>query len=199
MRLFISIILLTAASTFAHANEPFPEPFGLIWGMTESKLKEIGFSQVNESGGLAIYSSVTVPKAWSKAENYIAVTYKGRLVKAAANSYDFTDDILGSEGKGNYEQIKSLLTRKYGNPKSHYEEVGRKLYNEPDEFYQCLEYSGCGAYLSLYAFSEGIIAVQLNGKGRGEGYLTISYESPQFYVAKKEIERGNLKSDADAF
>lgn len=184
---------------FAQASEPFPESFGLSWGMSETSLKKLGFTHAIDSGGLRLFSSVSAPKAWSKAENYIAVTYKGRLVKAVANSFYFTDNVFGSEGKQNYNQIKSILRKKYGAPSTHYEQTGGKLYNESDEFYQCLDYSGCGAYLSIFEFVGGLIAVQLKGKRRGEGYLTISYESPRFSVAKKEIERGDLESDVDAF
>lgn len=191
--------LLTMAVMASHGADSFPEPFGLTWGMSEAELQKLGFTQVSDSDGFKIFSSVSTPKAWSKAENYVAVTYKGRLVKAAAVSTDFSDDIYGSEGKRNYNQVKELLTKKYGAPSTHYERIGGELYDGSDEFYQCLEYSGCGAYLSIFEFGGGGISVQLKGKRRGEGYLTIAYESPQFSVAKKEIERGDLESDADAF
>ncbi len=197
MRL-VSLVAFACVALVAHADESFPSPFGLTWGMSVASLKELGFAEVNDSGGLKILSSVSAPKAWSKAEIYVAVTYKDRLVKAAANSFDFTDDVYGSEGKDNYNQIKSLLTKKYGEPTTHYERIGTTLYDDPDEFYQCLEYTGCGAYLSLFELSGGTIAVQLKGKRRGVGYLSIAYESPQFSVAKDEIERSDRNSDADA-
>ena len=197
-KLFVGALL--ALSIFAsQAADVFPEPFGLAWGMSESGLQKLGFNQVSDSGGLKVFSSVSAPKAWSKAENYVAVTYQGRLVKAAAVSMDFTDDIYGSEGKETYNQVKDLLTKKYGSPSKHYERVGGKLYDDSDEFYQCLDYSGCGAYLSIFDYAGGVISVQLKGKRRGQGFLTIGYESPSFAVAKKEIERGDLESDADAF
>ncbi|EGQ9635472.1 hypothetical protein O1D87_003489 [Vibrio cholerae] len=196
---FLVGLLLAIVVAGAQAADTFPEPFGLSWGMSEAGLKKLGFTQVSDANGLRIFSSVSVPKAWSKAENYVAVTYKGRLVKVAAMSTDFTDDIYGSKGKSNYEQVKSLLTKKYGSPSTHYERVGGDLYDDADEFYQCLDYSGCGAYLSIFDYAGGVISVQLKGKRRGEGFLTIGYESPQFLMAKKEIENGDLQSDADAF
>ncbi|KYN91034.1 hypothetical protein ATY35_00145 [Vibrio cidicii] len=196
---FLLGLLLVIVAAAAQAADTFPEPFGLSWGMSEAGLKKLGFTQVSDSDGLSIFSSVSAPKAWSKAENYVAITYKGKLVKAAAVSTNFTDDIYGLEGKSTYEQVKSLLTKKYGSPSTHYERVGGDLYDDTDEFYQCLDYSGCGAYLSIFNYAGGVIAVQLKGKRRGEGFLTIGYESPQFLVAKKEIERGDFESDADAF
>ncbi|EGQ7835363.1 hypothetical protein H9W06_004477 [Vibrio vulnificus] len=199
MRKFLVGLLLTVVAAGAQAADTFPEPFGLSWGMSEAGLKKLGFTQVSNSGGLRIFSSVSAPKAWSKAENYVAVTYKGKLVKAAALSEDFKNDIYGSEGKSTYEQVKSLLTKKYGSPSTNYERVGGDLYDDADEFYQCLDYSGCGAYLSIFDYAGGVISVQLKGKRRGQGFLTIAYESPQFLVAKEEIERGDLESDADVF
>lgn len=199
MEKFLVGMLLAIVAVGVQAADTFPEPFGLTWGMSEAGLKKLGFTQVNDSEGLRLFSSVSAPKAWSKAENYVAVTYKGKLVKAAAVSTDFTDDIFGSEGKSTYEQVKSLLTKKYGSPSTHYERVGGALYDDADEFYQCLNYSGCGAYLSIFEYAGGVISIQLKGKRRGEGFLTIGYESPQFLEAKKEIERGDLESDTDAF
>ncbi|WP_206483644.1 hypothetical protein [Thalassotalea sp. G2M2-11] len=199
MRKIFTGLLLALVVKVSLAADTFPEPFGLTWEMSEAGLKKIGFAQISDSEGLKVFSSLSVPKAWSKAENYIVVTYKGKLVKAVAVSKKFTDDIYGSEGKSVYKQVKNLLAKKYGSPSEQYETVGRKLYDDSDEFYQCLEYSGCGVYLSFFNFAGGMISVQLNGKQRGVGYLTIGYESPYFSIAKKEIERGNIESDADAF
>nr|WP_290696369.1 hypothetical protein [Halomonas sp. UBA3074] len=195
----LAVVLLMIVALGAHGSASFPEPFGLTWGMSEAELNELGFTQASESDGLKIFSSVSAPKAWSKAEVYIAITYKGNLVKAAASSTDFIDDIYGLEGKRNYNQIKDLLIKKYGEPSTNYERTGGTLYDEADEFYQCLEYSGCGVYLSIFEFSGGLISVQLQGKRRGQGYLSIAYESPQFAEAKSEIERGDLELDSDAF
>lgn len=200
-RIYLGVVLFLV-SALSQAADTFPVPFGLGWGMSEADLEEIGFSQVDDSEGFGVFTSVSAPKAWSKAENYVAVTYKGKLVKAAATSTDITDDIYGSEGKKIYIQVKELLTKKYGQPSSNYEMVGGKMYDESDEsdeFYQCLDYSGCGAYVSIFNYAGGIISVQLKGRSRGEGFLAIGYESPQFSTAKDEIERGDIKSDADAF
>lgn len=198
MKNIVCILACLCFSSSAFSEEKFPEPFGLTWGMSEVNLEKHGFTLASDSDGLKIFSSVSAPKAWSKADMYVAITYKGKLVKAAASSTEFKDDIYGTEGKNTYGQIKDILSKKYGNPTNEYERVGGKLYDDADEFYQCLEYAGCGTYLSMYEVKGGMIAIQLKGKRRGEGYLSISYESPEFYIAKKEIESGEIKSDADA-
>lgn len=192
------VLILATLPLLANAQTEFPAPFGLTWGMSESALKAVGFSHTTDSGGFTLFSSVSVPKAWSKGESYLAIAYKGRLVKVAATSTDFTNDVLGSEGKRVYGQMKALLTKKYGAPKSAYEQSGIKLYDDADEFYQCLEYSGCGYYASIFEYAGGTIGLSLKGKRRGEGYLTIGYESPQFESASAEIERGEESEDEDA-
>ena len=44
----------------------------------------------------------------------------------------------------------------------------------------------------------GLIGLQLEGKRRGEGYIRLLYESPEFSIAKAKIEQGNLSSDEDS-
>ncbi len=194
----IFILILALMPQIGMTAEKFPEPFGLTWNMTETDLRGIGFSPATDDGDLSILTSVSAPKAWSKAESYFAVTYKGKLVKAGATSVNFTNDIYGSEGKAEFARLKALLTKKYGAPQSSYERIGGKLYDEADEFYQCLEYAGCGAYLATFEMVGGLIGLQLEGKRRGEGYIRLLYESPEFSIAKAKIEQGNLSSDEDS-
>ena len=190
-------ILLVPLSTLA--NEDFPAPFGLRWDMSEAELKSVGFSHTTTNGGLDLYASVSVPKSWSKGDTYLAVFYQGNLVKLAANSIHFTDDVYGTEGKKTYSQLKNLLTKKYGQPTNQLERVGLSLYDDSDEFYQCLEYSGCGAYATVFEYAGGTIGISLNGVRRGEGYLTIGYESPAFSRAKRAIEQRDASADEDTF
>ena len=194
----VSIVILCPFSVFG--TDDFPEPFGLSWNMSEGDLDKLGFTDTGRGvEGFNVFSSVSVPKPWSKGDRYLAVTYKNRLVKASALSVDITDDIYGSEGKEMYKQMKALLAKKYGDPSDHYEFVGADIYDESDEFYQCLNYSGCGGYASMFQYLGGTIAVQLNGLTRGKGYLSITYESPGFEAAKRQSEKEAEESDADVF
>lgn len=180
-------------------SEEFPAPFGLTWNMSEKELRSHGFSDASDTGGLKIMQSFSAPRAWSKAEKYYAVTYEGKLVKAIAISKSFTDDVYGIKGKELYNQMKSILTKKYGGPANSYEVVGNSLYDEPDEFYQCLDYTGCGSYLAIYEFQGGTIGIQLEGERRGQGFLRVGYESPYFSEAKAQINSANTESDTEVF
>ena len=94
MKFLATLVLVALYSVQAFGEEPFPEPFGLRWGMTESELSNLGFTKSSESSELNILTSVSAPKAWSKGDIYAAITYKGKLVKVMVSSVDITNDIL---------------------------------------------------------------------------------------------------------
>jgi hypothetical protein len=113
-------------------------------------------------------------------------------------SKDITGDIYGTDGKEQYSDLKSKLTKKYDIPDS-YEYVGRKLWDEPDEFYQCLAYPGCGTYASFFETKSGeTVSIALKGLGRGKGYLKITYEGPSWSDAVDAYRNKESKSDEDA-
>lgn len=180
------------------AADKFPAPFGLEWGASQASLVKLGFANSSNDGGFVTLRSASVPKAWSKAQAYLAVLYKNQLVKVVAISENFKDDVAGAEGKEAYEHLKDILTKKYGQPSNHTERTGGKLYDGYDEFYQCLDYSGCGFYYTIYKYDGGVVGLQLKGLRRGEGFLVVEYESPDFSVAKAAIKRGDSAADADA-
>lgn len=199
MKQVYSVILTVIFWTgLATAQESFPAPFGLGWDMSVSELKALGFHEIKTEGGLTTLTSVSAPKPWSQAEVYIALTYDDRLIKAGVKSVDFTDDIYGIEGKQTYKRMKTLLTGKYGMPTEEFELTGQELYKDSDEFYQCLDYSGCGSYASFFRYAGGVIQLQLQGQRRGVGHVLIYYESPAFGLAKRKIEADQLEADTDA-
>ena len=65
----IFILILALMPQIGMTAEKFPEPFGLTWNMTETDLRGIGFSPATDDGDLSILTSVSAPKAWSKAES----------------------------------------------------------------------------------------------------------------------------------
>ena len=100
MKKLIAFFYLISLSFLSFAESAsFPEPFGLQWGMSESALVKAGFHKSGPSGDFNVFTSVAAPKAWSKADDYIALTYQGKLVKVVAWSKPFTGDIHGSQPK----------------------------------------------------------------------------------------------------
>ena len=75
-------------------------------------------------------------------------------------------DITGSKGLEQYSSYKEILTKKHGEPLS-LEVTGLALYDDPDEFWQCLRYDGCGAYFSAYDLGDkGSVGIKLLEIGR---------------------------------
>ena len=185
--------------------DDFPEPFGLMWGMSEEDLKKLGFTKIEELGltgnevgygfeigyGFNVFASKLPPEPWSKGDNYYAITYKNQLVKVTAVSTIITDDINGNKIKEMYSEIKQLLTKKYGTPSS----FEMDWCDEVDEFYTT---AGCGSYFSVFMFSGVRIGITIMPMRRGTGYLLIEYESPEFDTARRQSEKKTKESDAKA-
>ena len=194
----ITLMITLSIITSLHAQDEFPAPFGLSWDTTTTEIKDLGFTK-SQGDEIIAWTGVNVPKAWSKGKTYILLTYQDKLVKASVLSESISGDITGSEGKELYEEMKALLTKKYGEPKDSMEAVGRSVYKDYDEFYQCLDYDGCGIYISAFYVAGGYISIQLIGTSRGYGYLQVSYEPPAFGEAKRAIEQAKAETDDDAF
>lgn len=196
---YVLLVILAILPLSAMAQDAFPAPFGLTWGASAVDLGKLGFvARGDAKNGMRTMISASAPKPWSRAESYIAIMYHDHLVKIVVQSESVTNDLGGSEGKKLYEDVKATLTAKYGPPASHTEDSGRKLYENYDEFYQCLDYSGCGLYDTIYKYEGGVIGVRLQGQSRGKGFLSVQYESPEFAKALSAIKTGDAESDANA-
>jgi len=176
-------------------------PFGLHWGSKAEDLVSSGINLINETvqGRYKLYETGNLPKNLSIAEKYILIfDEKYGLQKVMMLSEDITGDIYGTKGKSIYSDLKSKLTAKYGPPTQSFERVGFSLYDEPDEFYQCLKYEGCGFWSSLFSSDSINIGLDLKGISRGVGYIKITYEGPLWSKSINEKELNESKSDADA-
>ncbi|ECK6867611.1 hypothetical protein FSD44_24235 [Salmonella enterica] len=166
-----------------------PPPLGLRWGEGISDLtKYNGAKIIVKSGRYALLSIENTPVKIPGFEVKGLVNDKYGLVKVEIKK-DIIDDIYGAEGVELYEKYKKVLEGKYGKPKPSYEYIGRSLYKEKDEFYQCLSYSGCGQYISFFfpvKDSHMTISLELKGERRGRGRLEMVYESQAFMNAKSE-------------
>jgi len=99
-------------------------------------------------------------------------------------------DVYGTEGQKEYFKYKEALTNKFGKPKNSLEVVGLEVFEDSDEFYQCLTYDGCGCYVSLFGDH---LTLKLEGIERGKGNLIITYKSELFtkYIENEEKESEN--------
>ncbi|NOS98753.1 MAG: hypothetical protein HOP25_09830 [Methylotenera sp.] len=175
-------------------------PFGLSWGSTESKVKSMGVTLIKttSSGNVNVYTSTSLPKNISFAESYTLLFNPSQgLQKVTVVSKNINNDITGREGKELYETVKSQLTTKYSTPPKSTELTGLKLWKEYDEFYQCLKYSGCGLWVSLWE-APNPIALELKGINRGTGFLRLTYEGPAWSQIVDDNKNQSSKEDASA-
>ena len=208
MRTFLTtnVCILMSAIYFlplraAAENTVIDAPFGLEWGIKKVDLESAGIilSGCKDLGWAEQCTTESVPKNMSIAESYVfAFTKRYGLQKAVMVSKDFTSDLRGSEGKGVYSTLKKALEKKYGSNAA-YEWSGRSLYNESDEFYQCLAYDGCGSWSTFWVENMfGAITLELKGLGRGKGFLRLSYEGGRWKSAMDEKDELNEAADFDA-
>lgn len=179
-------------------------PFGMSWGQTAAEVEKLTGATRNTEllwGRVIDIDIATVPVTPPRTDFVsFAVDPEFGLARIIWISQNITGDPFGTEGKEQYFQYKELLSKKYGKPKSDVEIAGLDLWDEKDEFYQCLAYSGCGMYSAIWETAEGVsVGLSLRGIERGEGYHTIVYEGPEW---SNVIEAVNSEEDAieeDAF
>lgn len=138
-------------------------------------------------------TTTDAPAPWEPGATYILNYYKGRLLKITAISDHITDDIYGHTGKEKFNNLVSVFTERYGKPSSGVQQTGLKLYQEADEFYQCLKYKGCGMYSAVFETPTKGFAVQLHGTGRGSGYIELTFEATEWNAVVDEIQAAKNK------
>jgi len=185
----------------AHAADGDDALFGLKWGMSVAEFKTAGviLTKLRGERNLETYKALSVPKPLSDVETYMFVFADGRLVKMSAIGKAIVGDPTGSTGKEKFDTLHKALDEKYGKPTQNYQSIGNKLYKEYDEFYQCLAYSGCGMWVSVFESPDKAIFIELKGSRRGTGQLEVTAESkPQWMNALDVYKSGKASSDKDA-
>jgi len=180
----VSCYPATAKKQTANVDKATPKyisdaPFGLKWGMSSEDLKANGvkIEYKDSKNTTTRYLATNLPKTMNNTDVLsLYIDSKHGLVKITWFSTDITDDAYGNKGKIKYTELKELLTNKYGSSKKEYEYIGRSLYKESDEFYQCLNYSGCGMFATVFEDEKSAIVLKIDGTSRGVGYIEIVYE-----------------------
>ncbi|KPA14943.1 hypothetical protein MHK_004850, partial [Candidatus Magnetomorum sp. HK-1] len=128
-----------------------------------------------------VYKTNSLPKNLKDSDFFILFFHKNsNLQKVIMISKDIDDSLSGFSGRNRYNDLKSLLAKDYTLSES-FEYVGRKLYKEFDEFYQCLAYKGCGDWCSFFKNEEGVsVTLELSPVNKGKGYIRISVEGPEW-------------------
>lgn len=175
--------------------------FGLTFGMTVDQVKKVSptLSFTKNDGVFAWYKATRMPKELSNAESYTLAFAEGKLVRVGVVTTDITGDPYGSDGKQKFSDLRASLVEKYGQPSTELQQVGLSLFKEPDEFYQCLRYEGCGLWSAIFKADGKSIILKLYGQKRGTGWIGLWAESNPEYEQAREINNRKAKaSDKDA-
>lgn len=187
--LVIATVVVAWAIGAAQAQEA---PLGFSWGSTVADITSMGLPVIDQSeqGGFQLLTLSSAPIEPDDTDFIIlAVHSTFGLQKISWVSTDFEGDAFGTAGIAYYFNLKGLLTEKYGTPSDVLEQTGiTGVYGDRDEFYQCLEYSGCGAYWSIWSTGNFLISLRIRGISRGNGYISLQYEGPQFGAALEADE-----------
>ena len=194
---------LTLGIGHAAAESPrssIKAPFGLNWGEMMTDFDNLDDCEDFKST-LTVCDIISPPALISDGRSYWGVFDKQKgLVKAGFSTNYFTNDSYGTEGKNRFDEIKNALLKKYPNAEN--DELimmHAELYEDSDEFYECLRYDGCGYHtLFLMADDSSSLSVQINGISRGKGYISVAYESSMFSEVMDKNEELIKKSDIES-
>ena len=179
-------------------------PFGFEWGQTKSDLSYKGVDlldcSVPESVPIETCKVNNPPKKFSKADFFFLYFASDEgLHKVVMLGKDIKNDAYGTDGKEQYSSLTTSLTKKYGKPSDVFEWTGQELYKDADEFYECLNYQGCGTQTSYWLEGvEGTISLELKGVNRGTGYLKLTYESGRWSDLLDRFNNENNSADEDS-
>ena len=187
-------------------------PSQLDWGKTKAQMIISGYQfnscQFGLDNAIEFCRVDNIKKPISFAEIYTVYFVNNYgLLKVLVQGKDITNDTYGSDGKSQYAKIKSSLINKYPNIDGYqtesFEWIGRKLYNESDEFYECLSYDGCGSHMAfIYSSNEsvekGTVSIELKGYSRGLGGINLTYESSLWAEALDWAQNRQSQADDDA-
>jgi hypothetical protein len=200
----IALILVSLQRGWAEAADNKLQAFGLSFGQSLTEAETLGFQgvELKRDGEITTFLSRQLPRAPTNTEFALLAFHDAfGLQKVVWKSKDISDDPLGLEGKSQYARVAQLLTEKYGSePPMKREIVGVVLYQEIDEFYQCLNYSGCGAWFSFWEGDFGTASVEIKSNGsRGKGWINVTYEGPEWANMHAQKKSNEQDRDKEAF
>jgi len=167
-----------------------PAMFGLDWGMTPPQVLDLGIRLTYEQSdrNFEIYSTSSLPQNLKGSEDYKLLFDDTRgLVKIGMICRNIIDDPEGMKGKARFEMLASILERQYKEDKSAgLQASGLRVYKLPNEFYECLEYEGCGTWHKLFRGSNKVILLILKGIKHGIGFIELAVEASPAYAESME-------------
>jgi hypothetical protein len=192
-KLYISLVsaasFIFASSTLA--QEAIIQPsFGITWEDTKEDVISEHPGATERRQGVFDLITISGEASPDLPSNTDSLTYVFHddfgLVKVNWASDDITNDLFGTAGIALFEQLRESLSKRLGEA-TMITFTGQVLWNERDEFYQCLNHAGCGAHAAFWSTeSESGAMLELKGLSRGTGYILYAVQHPNFEVALEQ-------------
>ena len=207
MKNAIIFIIALAVSNLALAESPaqiygkYAAPFGLEWGLSKEQVTAMGVKLTPLDPTEESYATKTLPKNLSDGKYYLLAFMQGfGLVEIRVLTSSITNDVYGSKGKERYNELKTAIVNKYGKPSKEWEWTdGSRLYDDSDQFYECLRSPPCGLWASAWGNdTDGMILLEIASDKPGVGYISLSYASVVSYTARQQEAEEKSRSDEDA-
>jgi len=197
----VVLLVMFGFTTDTYAQKKDPKGvFGYVWSTPIALLKvrkELTHERLDDI--TMLFQTATPPKGIPGFDTYaLLASKKLGLVKVVAVGETITGDPYGKEGRAAYKKLAASLAKKY-KMSDEGKIVGGKLYKEDDEFYECLNYAGCGVWGATFTGKHHTITLMLNGVRRGTGYLKLIVESDpgmDNYIKEKEEWKAQGVDDA---
>lgn len=189
---------------FGAAAQADTAPFGFEWGQPLEAVEAVTGTKAREEllwNRVHAIHTETAPSL-PPGTDFISLSVDpvlglGRIIWF---SDDIVNDAFGTAGKERYVKYKTLLSEKYGQPISSGEIIGRDIWLEADEFYQCLAHTGCGMYFAVWSTEGGPdVSLQLKSLRRGQGYIEVTYEGPNWGEILTEVGKTETALDEKSF
>jgi hypothetical protein len=185
----------TSPPVEARVEEATEAPFGLKWGMSEADAEAAGvvLTKIDKPGEGKQFTATGLSKILSDTELVVLnFGYNDKLWLVAAVSKSFDNDPYGGNVRTRYDELSSLLEKKYGKGEtSHIND--HRIFTETDEFLSGIR-SGRSVHFTTFKKDGVSVELSIGANSSDSGYYRLRYENTELakqYETDKKTHEGN--------
>ena len=192
MKSWLMVVLMVVLfPALAHGEESNKKILGLEFGQTVAQVEAKGVvlkKHQEDKSGFVVYVASDIPSPVPGFELYALTFFDSLLVHVKLIGKNINNDAYGIAAKAAFDKLFVSLKKKYKVTREMMQ-VGAKLYKDPGEFFECLNYPGCGMWAVIMEGDGRSLILELKGNKRASGYLSLTIEGPSFDAAIAVSER----------
>lgn len=179
----------TEVVTAKTTQSEIPDPFGLDLGGDFAPFAD-GCSLAKED----VYQCSTVPVPLGGVKTYLVLVNNGKIARVHASGEIHENDDYGSKVRAEYDKLKDLLAKKYGNPQEYDFLRAGSIWKESKYFAMSL-YTDQRVLESYWLLEGYSIALKVQSLGSAETYVVLSYEhTPTVQAIQQAREEKNIEA-----